>query len=62
MTAVHVWAPEVRDELSLQSHFTTGSVITGEAVRADADWRFREMELQVVWRVGDREQYSRTEL
>src|SRR3954468_1006840 len=48
MTAVHVWAPEVRDALSLQSHFVAGSVITGEAVRIDTGWRFREMTLRVV--------------
>lgn len=52
MTAIHVWAPEVRDELSLQSHFTAGGVVTGEAIRTDAGWRFRELTLRVVWREG----------
>ncbi|WP_167336150.1 nuclear transport factor 2 family protein [Amycolatopsis alba] len=52
MTAVHVWAPELRDELSLGSHFTAGSVITGEAVRTGEGRRFRDMELRIVWRDG----------
>lgn len=52
MTAVHVWTPEVRDELSLQSHFTAGSVVTGEAIRTDEGWRFRELTLRVTWREG----------
>jgi ketosteroid isomerase-like protein len=52
LNAMHVWAPEVRDGLSLQSHFVAGSVLTGDAVRTDAGWRFREMKLQIVWREG----------
>jgi hypothetical protein len=52
MTAMHVWAKEVRDELSLDAHFIAGAVWTGATTRTPAGWRFNELTLSIVWRQG----------
>jgi uncharacterized protein (TIGR02246 family) len=52
VTAMHVWADDQADSLSLQSHFVAGGVFDGLALRTPQGWRFTELALRISWRTG----------
>lgn len=52
MTAMHLWAAEECDPLSLESHFLAGGVFEAIAVRTPDGWRFKELLARIVWRTG----------
>jgi len=52
MTAMHIWMPAERDDLSLQPYFVAGGVFTADAQRTLDGWRLRQLTLRITWRTG----------
>ena len=52
MQAMHLWAPEMQDSTALESYFLAHSVLEGNFIQEDSDWKISELNIRVVWRSG----------
>jgi hypothetical protein len=52
MQAMHLWAPEMQDSTSLDTYFLAHSVLEGNFIKEDSDWKISELRTRVVWRSG----------
>jgi hypothetical protein len=52
MQAMHLWAPEMQDSTSLDTYFLAHSVLAGNFIKEDSDWKISELHTRVVWRSG----------
>jgi hypothetical protein len=52
LQAMHLWKPEMQDSTALESYFLTHSVLEGNFIEEDSDWKISELSTRVVWRSG----------
>jgi hypothetical protein len=52
LQAMHLWAPEMQDSTALESYFLAHSVLEGNFIQEDSDWKISELHTRVVWRSG----------
>jgi hypothetical protein len=52
LQAMHLWTPEMQDSTALESYFLAHSVLEGNFIKEDRDWKISELRTRVVWRSG----------
>ena len=52
LQAMHLWMPELQDSTALESYFLAHSVLEGNFIQEDSDWKISELHTRVVWRSG----------
>ena len=52
LQAMHLWKPEMQDSTALESYFLAHSVLEGNFIQEDSDWKISELSTRVVWRSG----------
>ena len=52
LQAMHLWKPEMQDSTALESYFLAHSVLEGNFIQEDSDWKISELRTRVVWRSG----------
>ena len=52
LQAMHLWRPEMQDSTALESYFLAHSVLEGNFIEEDGDWKISEVGIRVVWRSG----------
>jgi hypothetical protein len=52
LQAMHLWAPEMQDRTSLETYFLAHSVLEGNFIKEDSNWKISELSTRVVWRSG----------
>jgi SnoaL-like protein len=52
LQAMHLWTPEMQDSTALESYFLAHSVLEGNFIQEESDWKISELSTRVVWRSG----------
>jgi len=52
LQAMHMWMPEMQESTALESYFLAHSVLEGNFVKEDNEWKISELATRVVWRSG----------
>jgi len=52
LQAMHLWTPEMQDSTALESYFLAHSVLEGNFIKEESDWKITELSTRVVWRSG----------
>jgi hypothetical protein len=52
LQAMHMWMPEMQESTALESYFLAHSVLEGNFIQEDNEWKISELATKVVWRSG----------